>query len=117
LSDYNIVGEAKFAERELRVFDLVAGQAFIRSNLNRDSKGQAFAGRKLGQDFGVEVHPFLRRNFAVPYKTDHFAGGGLTARSCYVGRADAVVAAWGECVTCTLAMRLFSAFAAGYDRF
>jgi hypothetical protein len=62
----DLSAQAEFAEGGACFFELLFRDAALGGRLERDFKFDALGCREFGDDFGVEVHPFLRRDFSGP---------------------------------------------------
>jgi hypothetical protein len=62
----NVRVQPEFLQSGLSVIKLLDGNTAFRRNFHTEGQFQTFAGRKLGKDLRVKVHPLLRWNLARP---------------------------------------------------
>ena len=58
--------QAQLLQCNLGFLDLLGREPTLRRNFNANGQPQALPSGKLRKDFGVEIHPLLRRNIACP---------------------------------------------------
>src|SRR5690606_9678132 len=82
----HVLGEAKLAERHFRFLYLRHGGAARRLHIDRDGELEAAASCEAREDFGVEVHPLLRRDLTAPVKAGDLGARRRFRRARWRGR-------------------------------